>query len=144
MKCYIAGQMRGRVHYNFPAFFQAEEEVLKLGFVPANPARKDVEEGFDGRKLPEDTDWTKVPEGWPDVHEFIRRDVEMLLDCEAIYMLKGWEGSKGARAEYAVAVWGGHAIFFQGDEPERCAWPNESFIVSGSGECYNVNSPRID
>lgn len=143
MRCYIAGPMRGKRHFNFPAFFEAEEIVMGLDMIPINPARRDVEEGFDGRLL-SGIDWNKIPEGWPDVYDFIRRDIALLLDCEAIYLLKGWEGSKGARAEYAVAVWAGHRIVFQGHEPQGCDWTDQSFIVSSAGECYNVNSPRID
>lgn len=144
MKCYIGGPMRGRFQYNFPAFFAAEEELMKLGFIPVNPARRDVQEGFDGRALPVDTNWNVVPPGWPDVHEFIRRDVALLLECEAIYLLDGWEESKGARAEHAVAVWAGHDIVYQTNKSQGCNWSNESFIVSSAGECYNVNCPRID
>ena len=36
-----------------------------------------------------------------------------LVDCDAIYMLRGWENSKGARAEHAVAVWVGLDIMYQ-------------------------------
>ena len=35
----------------------------------------------------------------------IKRDVEALLECDAIYMLPGWKNSKGAVAEVAVADW---------------------------------------
>jgi hypothetical protein len=39
-----------------------------------------------------------------------------LIDSDAIYMLRGWEQSKGARAEHAVAVWIGLEIIYQGGE----------------------------
>ena len=42
--------------------------------------------------------------------------LDLLTDCDAIYMLRGWESSKGARAEHAVAVWIGLEIIYQGGE----------------------------
>ena len=39
----------------------------------------------------------------PDYAEYMRADLKMLLQCDTIYMLKGWEGSAGARAELSVA-----------------------------------------
>jgi len=42
--------------------------------------------------------------------------VSNLVGCDAIYMLRGWEQSKGARAEHAVAVWIGLEIMYQGGE----------------------------
>jgi len=39
-----------------------------------------------------------------------------LMLCTHIYMLRGWERSKGARAEHAVAVWIGLEIMYQGGE----------------------------
>ena len=30
-------------------------------------------------------------------------DIEALLECDAIYMCKGWQDSKGCMAEFAVA-----------------------------------------
>ena len=40
--------------------------------------------------------------------------INKLSGCDAIYMLRGWENSKGARAEHAVAVWIGLEIIYQG------------------------------
>jgi hypothetical protein len=42
--------------------------------------------------------------------------IDELTQCHAIYMLRGWESSKGARAEHAVAVWLGLEIIYQGGE----------------------------
>lgn len=39
----------------------------------------------------------------PDYAEYMRADLKMLLKCDTIYMLKGWEGSAGARTELSVA-----------------------------------------
>lgn len=35
--------------------------------------------------------------------DYMKADLEMLLKCRGILMLRGWEGSKGATLEYQVA-----------------------------------------
>ena len=39
----------------------------------------------------------------PQYADYMRADLEMLLKCKTILMLKGWEGSKGAMLEYQIA-----------------------------------------
>lgn len=34
----------------------------------------------------------------------MRGDIELLLSCDGIYMLKGWEKSKGAKLEHEIAT----------------------------------------
>lgn len=34
---------------------------------------------------------------------YMGKDIETLLECDAIYMCKGWQKSKGCMAEFAVA-----------------------------------------
>ena len=34
---------------------------------------------------------------------YMKADLEILLKCSTILMLKGWEGSKGALLEYQIA-----------------------------------------
>ena len=35
--------------------------------------------------------------------DYMKADIEMLLKCSSILMLRGWEGSKGANLEYQIA-----------------------------------------
>lgn len=108
--CYIAGPMRGYPRYNFDAFMAAEQEVSDLCFLPINPARIDIEHGFDP-STPED----KLTPAM--MAEFIERDVEAILKkADAIYMLKDWEASKGATAEHALAKWRGIEVIYQCNE----------------------------
>ena len=51
-----------------------------------------------------------------DLKDVIRRDVEAVIGCDAVYMLNGWETSKGARAERAIALWLGLIVMYQGDD----------------------------
>ena len=43
----------------------------------------------------------------------MRRDLEDVLECHAIYMLHGWERSEGARVEHALATMLGMTILYQ-------------------------------
>ncbi len=83
-KIYISGPMTGKTNLNFPAFHAAAES-LKEVWIPVNPA-----ENFGGRQdLGRET--------------YMRADVRLLSDCDAIALLSGWRESRGARLEYLVA-----------------------------------------
>lgn len=40
----------------------------------------------------------------PQYSDYMKADLEMLLKCRTILMLKGWEGSRGAQLEYQIAT----------------------------------------
>lgn len=103
-RIYVAGPMRGIRYYNFPAFDAARESLERDGWEVVSPADLDRDSGFDPFLMPEDHDWSKLPKGF-ELRDIIRRDLDALLSCEAIYRLEGWAVSTGARAEWAVAQW---------------------------------------
>ena len=84
-RIYISGPMTGYPGCNFAAFHDAAERLARAGWQVFNPA-----ENFGGR--------TDLPR-----EAYLRLDLAMLAQCEAIAMLSGWEDSRGARLEYAVA-----------------------------------------
>jgi hypothetical protein len=107
-KVYIAGPMRSNAHksyenYNFDAFDIAEHQLRELGMIPISPASMDrLFEGYGLYPPLEETTGNKVY----DQHSllrFISRDLNAIGYCDAIYMLQGWEDSKGARVELALA-----------------------------------------
>lgn len=84
-RIYIAGPMSGHADCNFPAFHAAAERLARAGWKVFNPA-----ENFGGRKdLPREV--------------YLRLDLSMLAQCDAIALLPGWEDSRGAKLEYMVA-----------------------------------------
>lgn len=84
-RIYIAGPMTGYPDCNFAAFHTAAERLAQAGWKVFNPA-----ENFGGRKdLPREA--------------YLRLDLSMLAQCDAIAMLPGWEDSRGAKLEYLVA-----------------------------------------
>ena len=91
MRVYIAGRMTGLPDLNFPAFHAEAKYLRSLGFDVVNPAEVN----------PDHT----MP--W---NECMRRDIAELVKCDAIRMLPGWEGSKGAMLEYHIAERLGMAV----------------------------------
>jgi len=87
---YIAGQMAGLPNNNFDAFDAAEKKLYKEGWLVVNPT--DFNFVFGGN-----------PEG---------KLLDAVMECEraviphldAIYLLKGWNKSKGAKRELLVAL----------------------------------------
>lgn len=104
MRVYLAGPMRGIPQFNFPAFFEAEDFLTSQGFEVFNPARVDIENH--GPQVfnsdtgnPDDIAHTGF-----DLRETMKVDLSWICDhAEAIAMMPGWENSKGATAEKALA-----------------------------------------
>jgi hypothetical protein len=83
---YIAGPMTGRPEFNYPAFHAAAANWRRAGWAVLNPA-----ENFGG-------DTTR------DYREYMRADLRMLTEADAIAFLPGWTESRGARFEHGVAL----------------------------------------
>jgi hypothetical protein len=83
---YISGPMTGLPEFNLPAFRTAKAALVALGFDVLSPADVAGAEGTD------------KPRAF-----YIRRDLEMLLKADAIFLLDGWDKSKGALLELNVA-----------------------------------------
>ena len=45
--------------------------------------------------------------------EYMKLDLMLIDMCEGIYMMEGWEDSKGANREYGYALAKGKAIYFE-------------------------------
>lgn len=99
MRLYIAGPRTGVKNYNREAFEDAASHLRALGHWVLSPTALDApEDGMTG-----DSDGTPLP---PRVY---RRGLTSCLkamlaaDLDAVAVLRGWEGSHGARAEVALA-----------------------------------------
>ena len=93
---YICGPMRSHPNLNHPAFFEAEETLLKAGHKVINPARMDQELGLDPHNSQMDSKF---------IEDCARRDIDAVFECDELVLLPNWEKSKGAKAEIAVAQW---------------------------------------
>lgn len=83
-RIYIAGPMTGLPDFNYPAFNAAAAQLRAQGLHVENPAEHGTVEGAE----------------WGD---YLRYDIGRVATCGAIYLLKGWENSKGAQLEVHIA-----------------------------------------
>ncbi len=98
MKIYISGAITNNPDYE-QQFEAAEKAFEAEGLTPVNPAKNN---GYDYKS-------------------YIDIGLIELMNCEAIYMLPGWQKSTGARLElqYAKAV-GLEVIYSQAQQEEYC------------------------
>ena len=82
MFIYISGRISGTTDF-FARFKAAEEKLVKMGYAPLNPVLNEP-----------------MGETW---EYYMRSDIKKLMECNAIYMLKGWWKSRGARLEWLIA-----------------------------------------
>jgi len=126
-KIYIAGPMRGKPYFNFPEFDKAKERLLSLGYDVYSPADADRAAGFDPFTMPSDYDWTKLPEGegW-NLKTIAKRCCDAIFDCDGVYLLNGFQSSRGSQAEIALAVWLGLPYSFQ--------YSQDHFLIADLGD----------
>lgn len=84
-KVYISGPITGTKDY-LARFEEIETAFARQGVEVINPAKVNA-------NLPESTTW----------EEYMRISLCMLGMCDGIYMMEGWQQSRGASLEYAYA-----------------------------------------
>ncbi len=100
MQFYLAGRMTGLPDYNFQAFNDAcsfLRNVMKLDI-----------------KSPHEIDHGETPEtrGSLPYTAYIKAGLKLLLECDAIILMSGWELSQGCLTELVVARAAGLQVFF--------------------------------
>lgn len=95
MRVYISGPITGVSDY-MEKFEAAEKELIEKGFAVVNPAK--INYG-----MPEDMTY----------EEYLEIDIRLIDLCDAIYMIRGWEMSRGANREYGYALGKGKTITYQ-------------------------------
>lgn len=112
-RIYVAGPMKGLPNYNYGAFDEVARILTLAGFHVENPAQIGRDLGVDPMLMPADHDWNETPKNF---RILFKRDLEALSRCNALYLLDGWEKSKGATAERAVAVALGMKVYETDEE----------------------------
>lgn len=82
MRVYLSGPMTGIADNNFPAFHEHAAKLRAQGFDVVSPA-----------EIQEAGTWELC----------LRADIRELCTCDAIALMPGWEGSKGANLELHLA-----------------------------------------
>ena len=83
-KVYISGPITGIAFGNRFAFMCARAALELCGYEAVDPSEV---------QLDDEASWA----------DYMRADLKLLLDCDFILMLDGWEDSKGARIERELA-----------------------------------------
>lgn len=83
-KVYISGPITGVDFGNRFAFSCASNALELCGYEVVDPSEV---------QLDDEATWA----------DYMKADLKLLLDCDFIYMLEGWEDSKGARLERELA-----------------------------------------
>lgn len=98
---YIAGPMTGLPEFNFPAFREASQKYRDLGFTVVSPAELDEQADFDPTGL---TGNENLALHGFSLNTILARDLELVSGVDGLILLKGWEKSRGAAAEIALAA----------------------------------------
>jgi hypothetical protein len=110
MKIYISGPIAG-----YPAFREVFESaaihLTHMGHEVVNPC-----------DIPAHEHEGKCPKGYATANGhssacYLRTDLKGLLDCDAIFMMSGWEQSIGARLEHSVAAHCGLKLWASHNQP---------------------------
>lgn len=141
MRIYISGKMTGCPDLNRPAFDAAEKRLSEQGHFVINPHRiselfgtisklfgtsEEIAESFAEyyRMLDLDANFfnhtpaTQILEHTRIACAVMDADLAAVRCCDAIYLLRGWESSRGAKKELAEAIACGLTIMLEvnGDE----------------------------
>lgn len=101
VKVYISGPISGGdIRTRKKLLDEAAGKLREQGYQPVSP--------FDNG-LPADASYG----------DHMRADLKMMLDCHAIYMLRGWSSSRGAVIEKKVAAACGMTIIYQEPKERR-------------------------
>ena len=102
---YIAGPYSGDVDANIEEAERVSIELIRNGFHVFTPHKNSsgYEKYEDGSKI--------------DIHTWIDIDLDILLRCDAIYMMNGWVHSTGSMTELYVAIEHGMPVIYEADCP---------------------------
>lgn len=108
MKIYLAGPMAGVPEHNFPAFNAMAQTLRYLGHHVYNPAELEPESY---RNISAE-EATKHHNGA--YRNCLSQELQWICEqAEAMFLLTGWEHSKGANAEFTTGKAVGVQFFYQ-------------------------------
>ena len=94
-KCYISGPSTGHdLKERKDLFYRKANELKAQSYIPVNPFENRLE---DNAKY----------------HDHMKADLKMLLDCQIIFMMDGWQKSSGCNVELDVAVSTGIKVIYE-------------------------------
>ncbi len=111
-RVYICGPIAGYEDLNRKAFQEAEDDIRKRGLYPVSP-HKTPPRTHAGPCPGAGRDYAHKDSAAHASYCYMRGDIAVLVECDAIYVLNGWELSVGGRLELAIATQCGLDVYFQ-------------------------------
>ena len=137
---YVAGPMRGREKFNFPAFDAAAMKYREKGWTVYSPAEFD-REAVGGVWADLSDECIARIEANLTINNCMSADMECLCNFQVntIILLKGWERSQGVRPEVALGICLGMDFFL--DETGEQVYPEVRITLKepANGETYSRN-----
>ena len=128
MRVYCSGPMTGHPDLNRPAFDAAEKRLTAQGYYVINPVNisctfgtpEELAEAFEIFYAINEKDNYVLKEELDGRASLARAvmdaDLAAVRSCDAIFLLKGWEQSRGAKKELAMALSHGLTVMQEGEE----------------------------
>lgn len=127
MRVYISGAITNTDDHDI-RFKRAEQELIDQGHTPFNPERV-------GRAIQNNINFEMQYDDYMAIDEYF------LKLCDAIYMLKGFDDSPGAREERAKAIAWGEKVLYEEDFESGRDCKNCSHLVVGDDEICTCDIP---
>ena len=116
---YISGKITGDDNYR-TKFAMAENRLIRDGYKVLNPVKV-------GDRL--DRVHQALGRAAPTWREYMRKCLVAIIDVDAVYMLRDWQESRGARLEHYIASEMGIQIVYEEEATEdRSSCDNSSII----------------
>lgn len=87
-KIYLSGPMTGIENHNHHTFKREAERLRGYGYEVFSPHEVTIAE-------------PDAKDAW---HQYMKKDIAGLAQCDTICMLPGWENSRGATLEFFIAT----------------------------------------
>ena len=120
MRVYCSGAMTGYPDLNRPAFDAAAKRLREQGHFVINPAElsamfgtaEEIAKAFQSHYYEE----SRHPFAEAIYESTMSADLAAVRSCDAIYLLRGWETSRGAKKELAEALAHGLQVMQEGEK----------------------------
>lgn len=97
-KIYVSGKITGLYLPDaIKNFKETSKKLEKLDFEVINPM-----------------ELVKKQNGWKWI-DYMKKDIKLLIECDAIFMMDNWVNSKGAKIEHDLAIGLGLKCFYEFD-----------------------------
>lgn len=131
MILYVAGPMRGKKHYNFPAFDSVAKILRGAGYEVISPAEMDRVEGFNETKH-------RATKAF--IEAAFKRDFAAIDRCDGVALLPDWHTSEGTMREVRYALNLGKPIRPVGIWHQDATMPQQETVCEEAERL--VNGPR--